>query len=139
MDSNQRSELIVRTAAKLSPEDRVRVAERILETQDTSKVRYETLVKAAEATLGRKMDGSRKAASVTIRRFVAWKMRQEGYTFYEIAGAMGVDHSTVHHYIRVMREELELPSVFRNDIELYHVFNDITKYADEGNLQDTEA
>ena len=34
MDSNQRSELIVRTAAKLSPEDRVRVAERILDVKD---------------------------------------------------------------------------------------------------------
>ena len=128
MDNSQRSELIVRTAAKLPPEDRQRVAERILDVKDehvcNARDRYETLVKAAEATLGCKIDQTRKASSVTIRRFVSWRMREEKYTFYDIARAMGVDHSTVHHYVRMMRDEFDLPSIFRNDLGLYQSFND---------------
>ena len=128
MDSKQRSELIVRTAAKLSPEDRHRVAERILDVKDepvlNASTRCADLVALAEQVVGDTLDNTRKAASVTIRRFVSWKMRQEGYTFYDIARALDVDHSTVHHYVRCMKEELDLPSVFRNDLGLYQSFND---------------
>ena len=142
MESTERMELVVRTAAKLSPEERHLVAERIMDVKDehvcNAGDRYKTLVKAAEATLGCKIDPTRKASSVTIRRFVSWRMREEGYTFYDIARAMGVDHSTVHHNVRMMRDEFELPSIFRNDIELYHIFTDIIKYADENDIPKTE-
>ena len=128
MDSSQRSDLIVRTAAKLSPEERHRVAERILDVRDepvfNAADRCAELVHVAEQVLGCRMDGTRKAASVTIRRFVSWRMRQDGYSLYDIARALDVDHSTVHHYVRCMREELEMPSVFRNDLGLYQSFND---------------
>ena len=128
MDSKQRSELIVRTAAKLSPEDRHRVAERILDVKDepvlNAATRCADLVALAEQVVGDTLDNTRKAASVTIRRFVSWRMRQEGYTFYDIARALDVDHSTVHHYVRCMREEFDLPSVFRNDLGLHHIFNE---------------
>ena len=128
MDNNQRSDLIVRTAAKLPPEDRVRVAERILDVKDEPVLnayhRCADLVAIAEQVVGDVLDNTRKYNSVTIRRFVSWRMRQEGYTFYDIARALDVDHSTVHHYVRCMKEELDLPSVFRNDLGLYQSFND---------------
>ena len=128
MDSKQRSELIVRTAAKLPPEDRQRVAERILDVKDEPVLnayqRCADLVAIAEQVVGDVLDNTRKYNSVTIRRFVSWRMRQEGYTFYDIARALDVDHSTVHHYVRCMKEELDLPSVFRNDLGLYHIFNE---------------
>jgi hypothetical protein len=129
MEPEKRMELVVRTAAKLSPEDRHRVAERILDVQDEHALnagdRCKAIVSAAERVIGCELDGTRSLSSVTIRRFVSWRMRQEGYTFYDIAGAIGVDHSTVHHYVRTMREEFELPSVFRNDLGLYHQFNEM--------------
>ena len=128
MDNSQRSELIVRTAAKLPPEDRHRVAERILDVKDepvlNSYHRCADLLAIAEQVVGDVLDNTRKYNSVTIRRFVSWRMRQEGYTFYDIARALDVDHSTVHHYVRCMKEELDLPSVFRNDLGLYQSFND---------------
>lgn len=121
-------ELAVRTAAKLSPEDRHRVAERILDVKDEPVLnagdRCAALVAVAEQVLGCGLDDTRKESSVRIRRFVAWRMRQEGYTFNDIAKPMGVDHSTVHHYVKVMRDEFEMPSVFRNDIGMYHTFNE---------------
>ena len=128
MEPEERMELAVRTAAKLSPEDRHRVAERILDVKDepvfNAGDRYGALVSVAEGVLGCALDGTRRRSSVLIRRFVSWRMRQEGYTYYDIAAAMGVDHSTVHHNVRVMRDEFDMPSVFRNDIGLYHQFNE---------------
>lgn len=87
--------------------------------------KYVDLVTAAEMAVGAKMDGTRHADSVTIRRFVAYRMRKDGHSLMEIAKTMGVDHSTVSHYVKTMREEFELPTVFRNDIELYDNFNKI--------------
>ena len=129
MDAQERMELAVRTAAKLSPEDRHRVAERILDVKDEPVLdageRCAALVSVAEQALGCTMDRSRSATSVAIRRFVSWRMRQDGYSFNDIARAMGVNHSTVHYYVRMMRDEFEMPSVFRNDVGLYHKFNEM--------------
>ena len=128
METTERMDLVVRTAAKLSPTERQEVAERILDVKDepvlNAATRCTDLVALAEQVVGDTLDNTRKAASVTIRRFVSWRMRQEGYTFYDIARALDVDHSTVHHYVRCMKEELDLPSVFRNDLGLYHIFNE---------------
>lgn len=86
---------------------------------------YHAIVAAAELAVGAKMDGTRHADSVMIRRFVAFRMRHDGHTLVEISKAMGVDHSTVSHYVRTMKEELDLPNVFRRDIELFDNFNKI--------------
>ena len=132
MDNDERVELAVRTAAKLPREDRIRVAERILETDDPitgrATSRAMVLVNAAERAVGARVDASRNRTSVNIRRFVSWKMRQEGFLFMDIARAIGKDHATVHHYIRDMKDVFSLPIYYHREIEQYNLF---TEYANE--------
>ena len=75
MEPDERMELAVRVAAKLSPEDRRKVAERILEVGDgpvmNAQARLLPLYAAAEKAVGCKVDGTRRASSVMIRRFCA--------------------------------------------------------------------
>ena len=132
MDNEERIELAVRTAAKLPREDRITVAQRILETDDPvtgrDRARAIVLTKAAEMAVGERLDASRNRTSVNIRRFVSWKMRQEGFLFTDIARALGRDHATVHHYIKDMRDVFSLPIYYHREIEQYNLF---TEYADE--------
>ena len=126
MDTNERIELVVRTAAKLSKEDRERAAELILETGEgpgpKAAARWLTIRLAAELAVGCRVDGTRRASSVTVRRFAAWRMRQEGFIPTDIARAMGVNHATVYHYIRQMETCFELPVYYHRDIEMYTKF-----------------
>ena len=87
--------------------------------------RYNDLVEAAEKAVGCELDWTRKTGSVTIRRFVAYRLTKDGYSPSDIARAMGVNHSTVHHYVRMMEDEFDFPSVFRNDIAMYQRFSEL--------------
>ena len=59
MEPVERMELVVRTAAKLSPEDRIKVAEQIIESpgceHPDTKARYLELIRAAERGLAREL------------------------------------------------------------------------------------
>lgn len=126
MNSEERADLIVRSAEKLTSDERADLLERISAIRDReAATAYAHLVPAAEKAVGATMLRTRDCRSVMIRRFVALRMREDGYSIHEIAGAMGIDHSTVSHYIRMMKAAFELPSVFRNDIQLYHDFTNI--------------
>lgn len=132
MDNEERIELAVRTAAKLPREDRIRVAERILETDDPiagrALARAKILTNAAERAVGARVDDSRNRTSVNIRRFVSWRMREEGFLFMDIARAIGKDHATIHKYVKDMRDVFSLPIYYHLEREQYILF---TKYADE--------
>lgn len=128
MEPIERMELVVRTASKLSQEDRIKVAERILETGDSPEksavARSMELCTAAEQVVGCKVDGTRRASSVMIRRFVAWRMRTEGFILMDIARALNVNHATVYHYLRQMQTCFELPFYYHRDIEMYTRFEE---------------
>lgn len=128
MEPIERMELVVRTASKLSQEDRIKVAERILDTEDApagkAAARALELFTVAEQVVGCKVDGSRKASSVMIRRFVAWRMRTEGFILMDIARALNVNHATVYHYLRQMQTCFELPFYYHRDIEMYTRFEE---------------
>lgn len=132
MDNEERIELAVRTAAKLPREDRIRIAERILETDDPiagrALARAKILTNAAERAVGARVDDSRNRTSVNIRRFVSWRMREEGFLFMDIARALGKDHATIHHYVKDMRDVFSLPIYYHREIEQYYLFNE---YANE--------
>lgn len=113
METNERMELVVRTAAKLSPEDR---------PERNAKARLMDLTVVAEVAVGCKVDGTRRASSVMIRRFCAWRMREEGFIPTDIARAMGVNHAAVYYYIRQMETCFELPVYYHRDIEMYTKF-----------------
>lgn len=131
MTEEERMEMIVRTASRLGPESRATLAERILGQEgrayEGTAHRYAVLLQAAEQAVGCTMDRSRKAESVMIRRFVAYRMRQDGAFVTDIADAMGVDHSTVTHYVRQMKDCFAFPVFYSRDLELYMTFNDIVE------------
>ena len=126
MEPTERMELVVRTAAKLSPEDRIKVAERIIESpgdeHPDTQARYLELIRAAERVVGMKVDGTRRASSVMIRRFCAFRLREEGHFVVDIGKTIGVNHATVCHYVRQMEACFELPFYYHRDLELYTQF-----------------
>lgn len=126
MDNIERIEYVVRTAAKLTPEDRRRAAELILDTQDSTErsaaARWLELCAVAERAVGCRVDGTRRASSVMVRRFGAWRMREEGFIPTDIARAMALNHATIYHYIRQMETCFQLPVYYHRDIELYTRF-----------------
>ncbi len=124
MDSNERMELVVRTAAKLTQEDRQRVAERILEETPVhrSDKRFAILLGIAEEAAGRPMRRTREWENVAIRRIVAYRMKQEGFHVSDIARALDLNHATILHYIRQMKDVFELPVYYHQDVELYTRF-----------------
>ena len=126
MDPADRMDLVVRTAAKLSPEDRAAVAERIIESpgceHPDTRARYLELIRAAERVVGVHVDGTRRASSVMIRRFCAYRLREEGHFIVDIGQTIGVNHATVCHYVRQMKACFELPFYYARDLELYTQF-----------------
>lgn len=135
METEERMELVVRTAAKLSHDDRVRVAEMILESpgcgHPDTKARYLELILAAERAVGCKVDGTRRASSVMIRRFCAYRLRDEGHYIVDIGQTIGVNHATVCHYVRQMETCFELPVYYHRDIEMYTKFIEELEEHDE--------
>lgn len=135
MDSNKRADLIFRNAAKLSYEERADVARRILEDapapRATAEERYGALLCIAEMVVGKQMTQSRNLYDVMIRRFVAYRLRNEGYVFTDIARAMGKHYTTVMHYVRIMRDCFDEPIFYASDINLYMSFDEAVGEAEE--------
>lgn len=119
---------ILRSAARLSLEEKKTIAERIMAQEPTGMPsaadRYIDLVSAAEHTVGASLDSSRCMTSVMIRRFVAYRMHKEGYRYMDIAAAMGIHHSTVIHHVHAMQDCFDMPLVFADDLNLYMRFTD---------------
>lgn len=124
MSDDERIELVVRTASKLTQEDRELVAERILEETPIRKTeeRFSQLLGIAEEVTGHTMRKTRDRQDVAIRRIVAYRMKEEGFRVSDIARTMGYNHSTILHYFSQMRDCFELPVYYHNDIELYTRF-----------------
>lgn len=132
MDNKDRKDMIIRNAAKLSEEDRVEVARRIMEetpVPDAVK-RMAVVLPAAEKVVGRKLGRSRDRDNVTIRRIVSARLQNEGFRISHIAQAVGVNHSTVLFYLRQMRDIFDEPIFYADDIRLFMKFNDAVEEAD---------
>lgn len=132
MDNKQRQDLIVRNAAKLTNEERVDLAKRILEETPVPDVvkRFAVILPIAEDIVGRKMGSSRKSDNVTIRRMVAYRLKEEGFRHYHIGQAMGVNHATVLHYVRTMENAFDEPIFYAGDIRQYVRFKEAVEEAD---------
>lgn len=94
------------------------------EVPKDTEFRFCELVIDAEHVVGCRVDGTRRAASVMIRRFVAYRMRQEGFTIMDISRTMKVNHATVFHYVKQMQTSFDLPVYYARDLEMYHKFED---------------
>ena len=85
--------------------------------------RYRQLLEAAESTFGRKMQQGRENEDVMMRRFIAYKLREDGYTFSQISRVMGKNHSTIIHLIYQMEDYFALPEMYKEDIKRYLKFH----------------
>lgn len=94
--------------------------------------RYQQLLEAAESTFGRKMQKGRDIDDVMMRRFIAYKLREDGYTYSQISRVMGKNHSTIIHLIYQMEDYFELPKMYKEDIKKYFKFHS-TIIQNEGN------
>lgn len=88
--------------------------------------RYEALLKIAEDLFDYKMKTSRRdARDVMIRRFIAYKLREEGYSFAAIGHAIGKNHATVFHLVSQMKDYFALPNLYKEDIRKYLRFHSL--------------
>lgn len=132
MDTTERIEFVVRTAARLAPEDREAVARRIMEETPVPKAdaRYAALLAVAEDVTNHTMTRTRDFENVAIRRMVSFRMREEGFHVSDIARAMGMHHASVVHYCAQMRDALDEPIFYANDLRQYARFKDAVEEAD---------
>ena len=82
--------------------------------------RYELIVSAAEEATGWKLSTTRCAESSTIRTFVAYKMRSEGFSYERIGKVMHRNHSTVAHLIKKMEDMLSVPNAYREELGMFN-------------------
>ena len=132
MDNRERQEQIVRSAAKLTQAEREAVAERILEETPVPMVdeRFAKLLGIAEEVAGHTMTSTRDWENVSIRRMVAYRMKEEGFRLSHIARAMHLHHSTVLHYIRQMKDIFDEPIFYAVDIRKYVDFTEAVEEAE---------
>lgn len=129
METDQKVDIIVRNAARLPYSQRVKVAEKIMTqcvkaNRTAADERYAVLLPIAEEVVGKQMTASRDARNVMIRRFVAYRMRKEGYHLQDIAHAMGMNHSTIVYYSRQMKNCFDEPVFYAGDLALYMRFSE---------------
>lgn len=132
MDNKQRQDLIIRNAAKLTQEEREAIVERLLEETPTPMVddRFAKLLGIAEEVMGRTMTSTRTWENVSIRRMVAYRMKEEGFRILHVARAMHMHHSTVMHYIHQMKDMFDEPIFYAVDIRKYMEFTESVEEAD---------
>ena len=85
--------------------------------------RYKQLLEAAESVFDRKMQQGRDIYDVMMRRFIAYKLREDGYTYSQISRVMGKNHSTIIHLIHQMEDYFSLPAAYKEDIKKYLKFH----------------
>lgn len=89
------------------------------------KDRYPEVLQAAEIVTEKKLTKERCRLNTNIRAFVAYRLKEEGYSYREIGAMMMRDHSSVTHLTNRMRDMLSLPNVYREEIELYRQFENL--------------
>jgi hypothetical protein len=87
--------------------------------------RYPTVLKAAEQATSWMLTDSRERENTLIRSFVAYKLREEGYSYADIGKMMKRDHSTITHLANRMRDMLSLPNAYKWEVQQYKRFEEM--------------
>ena len=122
-------EEIISTASRLC-EDLIRptsenVLRRLLENNQCPPsigARFPAVMSAAEQASGRRLSNARSKENTTLRAFIAYQLRSEGYSYSDIGRMLRRDHSTVMHLCGVMRDMLSVPTAYRSEMEMYREF-----------------
>ena len=84
--------------------------------------RYPSVLKAAEQATSWMLTDSRERENTLIRSFVAYKLREEGYSYADIGKMMKRDHSTITHLANRMRDMLSLPNAYKWEVQQFERF-----------------
>ena len=87
--------------------------------------RYPSVLKAAEQATSWMLTDSRERENTLIRSFVAYKLREEGYSYSDIGKMMKRDHSTITHLANRMRDMLSLPNAYKWEVQQYKRFEEM--------------
>jgi hypothetical protein len=85
-------------------------------------IRCAYLISVAEEVTGHRMDDTRSDANALVRKFVAYRLDEEGYGRSETGKAMKKDHSTVTNLYQKMNDILSLPKLYSREVALYREF-----------------
>lgn len=87
--------------------------------------RYPSVLKAAEQATSWMLTDSRERENTLIRCIVAYKLREEGYSYADIGKMMKRDHSTITHLANRMRDMLSLPNAYKWEVQQYKKFEEL--------------
>lgn len=85
-------------------------------------LRFPVVMSAAEQATGRRLSRERSKDNTTFRALVAYKLREEGYTYSDIGKMLQRDHSTVMHLCNIMRDMLSVPMAYQDEMKMYREF-----------------
>lgn len=87
--------------------------------------RFHTLFKAATAVVGGGIISDSKLKKPVIgRMMIAYKMREEGYSFKTIAEYMKISRASIRALRNNMDDALSLPRAYKYELECWNKFND---------------
>jgi chromosomal replication initiation ATPase DnaA len=97
--------------------------------------RFSLLYKAATDVCGQGILTSRRDLNLVMgRRMIAYKMRQEGYSFMTIGKHMIRHHTSIIHSVRMMEDALHMQ--FSYECALWYLFNQrVNEYEYEKEVQ----
>lgn len=121
---------LFRKVEKMSDEDKKNLIAHLQNSlQPDAKIitvdeRYAKLVQIAEDMFEYRMKPSRRSLEdVMIRRFVAYRLRIEGFSYSSIGHAMGKNHATIVHLVNQVKDYFSLPNLYKQDIKRYLEFD----------------
>ena len=85
-------------------------------------LRFPFVLACAELAAGKRLTKERSKENTMLRAFVAYRLREEGYTYFDIGKMLQRDHSTVVHLCRLMRDMLSVPNAYRKELEAFQEF-----------------
>lgn len=65
---------------------------------------------------------TRRRPVVWARYIVAWQMTEDGFTTCQIGARLGIDHSTVSHCRDAVKEMLEYPRYYPQELAVFRQF-----------------
>ena len=129
-------ETLFQKAVVLPREERKKLALRLMDSMMDGYMdeedRYSMLVSKAEVATGHELTAKRNAENTLIRRFVATRLRKEGFQFVKIGYLMNRDHSSVMALVNGMQDILSLPNAYKEEISQYNLFNKLVEEFDKG-------
>lgn len=102
----------------------------VREEKDEGK-RFQTLYAIATEMFGKGILTSFRDYELTLgRRFIAWQMREEGYSFLSIGKVMVRHHASIIHMCKLTEDVLRYPEMFKRETALWKEFQNKLKEYD---------